>query len=260
MNPIARLNVTRDGRLEGKVAVVTGGSSGIGLATAKRLHAEGAKVAVCGRDTARLNDAAATIGDDIVCVPADVAKLADIDRLFLEVADRLGVIDVLFINAGVGKLARLAETTEAVYDEVFDINTKGAYFTMQKAVPFLNDRASIILNGLAPVSPAWRRPGTTAYTASKAALRSFAQMAAVELADRGIRVNTVSPGPVLTPIYEHLGLPAEMIDARRGQLAAEVPLKRLGAPEEIAGVVAFLASDDASYITGTEIRVDGGIG
>jgi NAD(P)-dependent dehydrogenase (short-subunit alcohol dehydrogenase family) len=160
----------------------------------------------------------------------------------------------------VGKLARLAETTEAVYDEVFDINTKGAYFTMQKAVPFLNDGASIILNGLAPVSPAWRRPGTTAYTASKAALRSFAQTAAVELADRGIRVNTVSPGPVLTPIYEHLGLPAEMIDTRRAQLAAEVPLNRLGAPEEIAGVVAFLASDDASYITGTEIRVDGGIG
>jgi NAD(P)-dependent dehydrogenase (short-subunit alcohol dehydrogenase family) len=247
-------------RLEGKVAVVTGGSSGIGLATAKRLHAEGARVAVCGRDMARLRGAAASIGNDIVCVPADVAKLAEIDRLFHEVADRLGVIDVLFINAGVGKLARLAETTEAVYDEVFDINTKGAYFTMQKAVPFLNDRASIILNGLAPVSPAWRRPGTTAYTASKAALRSFAQTAAVELADRGIRVNTVSPGPVLTPIYEHLGLPAEMIDTRRAQLAAEIPLNRLGAPEEIAGVVAFLASDDASYITGTEIRVDGGIG
>lgn len=252
--------MTRDGRLEGKVAVVTGGSSGIGLATARRLHAEGARVAVCGRDMARLHGAAATIGHDIVCVPADVAKLAEIDRLFHEVAGQLGEIDVLFINAGVGKLARLAETTEAVYDEVFDINTKGAYFTMQKAVPFLNDRASIILNGLAPVSPAWRRPGTTVYTASKAALRSFAQTAAVELADRGIRVNTVSPGPILTPIYEHIGLAAEIIETRRGQLAAEVPLKRLGTPEEIAGVVAFLASDDASYITGAEIRVDGGIG
>jgi NAD(P)-dependent dehydrogenase (short-subunit alcohol dehydrogenase family) len=252
--------VTRNGRLEGKVAVVTGGGSGIGLATAKRLHSEGARVAICGRDVARLNDAAATIGHDIVCVPADVAKLAEIDRLFRDVADQLGEIDVLFINAGVGKLARLAETTEAVYDEVFDINTKGAYFTMQKAVPYLNDRASIILNGLAPVSPAWRRPGTTAYTASKAALRSFAQTAAVELAGRGIRVNTVSPGPILTPIYEHFGLPAEIIETRRGQLAAEIPLKRLGTPEEIAGVVAFLASDDASYITGTEIRVDGGIG
>jgi NAD(P)-dependent dehydrogenase (short-subunit alcohol dehydrogenase family) len=252
--------MTQVRRLEGKVAVVTGGSSGIGLATVKRLHAEGARVAVCGRDMARLKDTAATVGNDIVCVQADVAKLDEIDRLFHEVADKLGEIDVLFINAGVGKLARLAETTEADYDEVFDINTKGAYFTMQKAVPFLKDRASIILNGLAPVSPAWRRPGTTAYTASKAALRSFAQTAAVELADRGIRVNTVSPGPILTPIYDHLGLAAEMIDMRRAHLAAEVPLKRIGTPEEIAAVVAFLASDDASYVTGTEIRVDGGIG
>jgi NAD(P)-dependent dehydrogenase (short-subunit alcohol dehydrogenase family) len=247
-------------RLEGKTAVVTGGSSGIGLATAKRLRAEGARVAISARDSGRLADAAAAIGDDTLCVAADVSRVADVERLFQLAADRLGAIDVVFINAGVGKLARIAEVTEAMFDEVFSINTKGAYFTMQKALPFLNDGASIIFNALAPVSPAWRRPGTTLYTASKVALLSFVHTSAAELAERGIRVNAVSPGPIVTPIYDHFGLPADMIEARRGQIAAEVPLKRLGAPEEIAAVVAFLASDEASFITGTEVRADGGIG
>jgi NAD(P)-dependent dehydrogenase (short-subunit alcohol dehydrogenase family) len=248
-------------RLDGKAALVTGGGSGIGLATASRLRAEGARVAICGRDSARLSGAAERIGDGVMTVPADVAKLADIDRLFAVVAGQLGNLDVLFINAGVGSLARLAETTEALYDEVFAINTKGAFFTMQKSLSHLNDGASIIFNSIAPVQPAWRRPGTSVYAASKAALNSIVQTAAVELADRHIRVNVISPGPIRTPIYEHMGVPPEVIEARQAKMAAElVPLKRLGTPEEVAGVVAFLASDDASYITGGRIDIDGGMG
>lgn len=247
-------------RFENKVAVVTGGTSGIGLATAKRLHEEGARLAIVGRNAQTLEEAARTIGDGVLAVQADVAKLWEIDRLYQRVTQELGRIDVLFVNAGVGKFAALIDTSESLYDELFSINTKGAYFTLTKAIPSLNDGASIILIALAPITPPWRRPGTSAYSAAKAALRAVAQTAAVELAPRRIRVNVVSPGPILTPIYQKAGLSPEKTQERLDQMSATVPLARLGKPEEVAGVVAFLASSDASYITGEEIHIDGGLG
>ena len=254
------MNETKMKRLEGKVAVVTGGNSGIGLATAKRLQEEGARVAITGRNAQTLEEAAQSIGNGVLAVQADVAVLSDIDRLYQTVAQELGRIDVLFINAGVGKFAALIDTSESLYDEMFAINTKGAYFTLTKAIPYLNDGASIILIALAPINPPWRRPGTSAYSAAKAALRAVAQTAAVELALRGIRVNVVSPGPILTPIFQQAGLSKEKMEERLDQVSTTVPLSRLGKPEEVASVVAFLASSDASYITGEEIHVDGGMG
>ena len=245
-------------RLEGKVAVVTGGSSGIGLATAKRLQEEGARVAISGRNKKTLDDAVTTIGNGVVAVQADVAKLSDLDKLYAEVSQKLGKIDVLFVNAGVAKFVPLAETSESVYDEQFDINVKGAYFTIQKALPLLNDGASIILN--TSVVDSKGTAGASAYAATKAALRSLARTAAAELVERGIRVNAVAPGPIVTPIFERTGLPKEAIDEFAREVIEKVPMKRFGQPEEVAAIVAFLASQDASYITGVEINVDGGLG
>jgi NAD(P)-dependent dehydrogenase (short-subunit alcohol dehydrogenase family) len=164
----------------------------------------------------------------------------------------------LFVNAGVAKFVPLAETSESVYDEQFDINIKGAYFTIQKALPFLNDGASIILN--TSVAASTGNPTTSAYSATKAALRSLARTAAAELAPRSIRVNAVAPGPIVTPIFDKTGLPKEAFDAFAKEIIAQVPMKRFGQPEEVAATVAFLASKDASYITGVEINVDGGLG
>ena len=245
-------------RLEGKVAVVTGGNSGIGLATAKRFQKEGAKVAISGRSRKTLDEAVRAIGNGVVAVQADVAKLTDLDKLYAEVSEKLGKIDVLFVNAGVAKFAPLGETSESVYDEQFDINIKGAYFTIKKALPLLNDGASIILN--TSVAASTGTPRTSAYSATKAALRSLARTAAAELAERGIRVNAVAPGPIVTPIFGKTGLPKEAFDAFAQEITAKVPMKRFGQPEEVAGAVAFLASQDASYITGVEINVDGGLG
>ncbi len=245
-------------RLEGKVAVVTGGNSGIGLATAKRLQQEGARVAIAGRSKKTLDEAVKTIGNGVVAVQADVSKLPDVDKLFAEVSKKLGKIDVLFVNAGVAKFAPLADTSESLYDEQFDINIKGAYFTIQKALPLLNDGASIILN--TSVAGIKGTTGTSAYSATKAALRSLARTAAAELAGRGIRVNAVAPGPIVTPIFGRTGLPQEAIDDFIKNVGGSVPMKRLGQPEEVAGAVAFLASSDSSYITGEELHVDGGMG
>ncbi len=234
-------------RLEGKVAVVTGGNSGIGLATAKRLQEEGARVAISGRDKKKLEDAVKTIGNGLLAVQSDVAKPADLDKLYAAVSKEFGKIDVLFVNAGIYKFVPFAATTEGLYDELFDINTKGAYFTIQKALPVLNDGASIILN--TSVADRKGTAGASAYSATKAALRSLARTAAAELVGRGIRVNSVAPG-----------LSKEAMEEFANSIVSQVPMKRMGQPHEIAGAVAFLASSDASYITGAEIPVDGGFG
>jgi NAD(P)-dependent dehydrogenase (short-subunit alcohol dehydrogenase family) len=245
-------------RLKGKVAVVTGGNSGIGLASAQRLQQEGARVAISGRSQKTLDEASKILGKDALVVQADVAKLPEIDKLFSAVSAKLGKIDVLFVNAGVATFAPFAGFTEAKYDELFDINAKGAFFTVQKALPHLNDGASVILN--TSVAGHVGNPLGVAYGATKAAMRSFVRSMAADLAARNIRVNAIAPGPIDTPIFDRVGLSQDQKAQVVQQFIERVPLKRLGKPEEIAAAVAFLASSDSSFMTGTETNVGGGVG
>jgi NAD(P)-dependent dehydrogenase (short-subunit alcohol dehydrogenase family) len=245
-------------RLTGKVAVVTGGNSGIGLATAKRFSDEGAKVVITGRDQKTLDAAAKTIGGDVVALRSDVSKLADLDKLYKTVSEKFGKIDVLFANAGIAKFAPVTESNEALFDETFDVNVKGVYFAIQKALPLLNDGASIIINS--SVVNETGAAGASVYAATKAAVRSLARTLTTELVDRNIRVNVVSPGPIQTPIFGRTGLSKEQIDGFTRDIVAKVPMKRLGKPEEVADAVLFLATPESSYITGVDINVDGGMG
>jgi NAD(P)-dependent dehydrogenase (short-subunit alcohol dehydrogenase family) len=245
-------------RLQGKVAVITGGSSGIGLASAKRLAEEGAKVVISGRNQKTLDDAVKFIGNGVLAVKSDTSKVADTEKLLKEVAQKFGKIDVLFVNAGIAKFAPLTDSSENFFDEQFNTNVKGAYYTIQKAIPHLNDNASVILN--TSIVSTKGQANTSVYSSTKAALRSIARTAATELVGRGIRVNAVAPGPIETPIFEKTGLPKEAIDEFAKEVMQRVPMKRFGKPEEVAGAVAFLASSDASYITGVELNVDGGMG
>jgi NAD(P)-dependent dehydrogenase (short-subunit alcohol dehydrogenase family) len=245
------------GKLEGKVAVVTGGNSGIGLATAKEFSREGARVVVTGRDARTLAAAAREIGGEVLALRSDAASLADIDELFSAVKERFGRIDVLFVNAGVGKFAPVEETDEELFDQIMDINFKGAYFTIQKALPLLNDGASVVLNTSVVAHVGF--PNSSVYSASKAALLSLVRTLSADLLGRGIRVNAVSPGPVETPIFGKMGLPPEAKDETMKGFQAQVPLKRLGRPEEIAKAVLFLAGPDSSFLVGTEIIADGGV-
>src|SRR5580692_4197883 len=245
-------------RFEGKTAVITGGNSGIGLATAKQFHDEGAKVAISGRDQKTLDAAVKTIGPNTLAVKADVAKLAELDRFFAQVSAKFGKIDALFANAGIAKFAPASDSSEQLFDETFDTNVKGLYFTLQKAIPYLNDNAGIVLNS--SVVNSQGTPGTSVYAATKAAVRSLARTFAAELVDRGIRVNVVSPGPIYTPILHKGGMPQAGIDQFAENVKGRVPMKRFGTPEEIGHAVLFLASSEASYITGVDLNVDGGFG
>ncbi|MGA8619787.1 MAG: SDR family oxidoreductase [Candidatus Sulfotelmatobacter sp.] len=245
-------------RFEGKTVVITGGNSGIGLATAKLFKEEGANVAISGRDQKTLDEAVRTIGKGTLAVKADVSKLADLDRLFAEVSAKFGKIDALFANAGIAKFSPAGDSSEQLFDDIFDINVKGLYFTVQKAIPYLNENAGIVLNS--SVVNSRGMVGTSVYSASKAAVRSLARTFAAELVDRGIRVNVVSPGPITTPILGRSGLPQAAVDEFADQVQTRVPMKRFGTSEEVGHAALFLASGEASYITGVELNVDGGMG
>jgi len=244
------------GKLEGKVAVITGGNSGIGLATAKRFVAEGAYIFITGRRQAELDAAVKKIGENVAGVQGDVAKLADLDRLYATVKAKKGRIDILFANAGIGELAPLGAITEEHFDKTFNTNVKGLLFTVQKALPLLPDAASIILN--ASIVASTGNPAFSVYSATKAAVRSFARTWILDLKERKIRVNAISPGPINTPGLDGLGQTAGVGDQLKERLLASVPMGRIGTPHEIAKAVVFLASDDSSFVTGTELFVDGG--
>jgi NAD(P)-dependent dehydrogenase (short-subunit alcohol dehydrogenase family) len=245
-------------KLEGKIAVITGGSSGIGLATAQRFVDEGAHVVITGRREKELKEAAALIKKNVTTVVGDVSRLEDLDRLYAVVKEKYGHIDILFANAGAGTIAPLAVATEAHFDQTFDVNVKGMFFTVQKALPLFKDGGSIILTS--SVSNVLGLPAFTAYAASKAAVRNFARGWALELKDLKIRVNCVSPGAIDTPaLATTAGLTAEQAEQAAAQFVAQIPMGRRGMPEEIAAAVAFLASDESSYITGIDLPVDGGM-
>jgi NAD(P)-dependent dehydrogenase (short-subunit alcohol dehydrogenase family) len=244
-------------RFAGKVAVITGGSSGIGLATAKRLVEEGAFVYITGRRQAELDKAVSLIGHSVAAVQGDVSSLADLDRLYAKVAGDKGKIDILFAGAGIVDPQPLAETTEESFDKVFAINTRGLAFTVKKALPLLNDGGAIIV--ITSIAENKGIPGFTAYSATKAAVRSFVRTWTAELKERRIRVNAISPGPIDTPIFDQQAPTKEGADEVRAQFAAAVPFGRLGRPEEIASTALFLASDEASFIAGVDLPVDGGM-
>ena len=237
------------GKLQGKVAVITGGSTGIGLATAKLFVREGAYVFITGRRQKELDEAVKAIGSNISGVQGDIAKLADLDRLYETVKGK-GRIDIVFANAGIVEIATLKEVTEENFDKIFNINVKGTLFTVQKALPLLNDGGSIILMG--SVASAKGTPGWSVYGASKAAIRNFVRGWTVELKDRRIRSNVLSPGPIETPLAA-----AQPQDAI-ASIVSTIPMGRMGEPDEVAKAALFLASDDSSFVTGIELFVDGG--
>jgi len=244
-------------KLEGKIALVTGGNSGIGLATAKQFVNEGAYVFITGRREPELAAAVKEIGRNVTGVQGDVSDPGDLDRLFAQIKREKGKLDIVFANAGVAKFAPFGTITEEFYDSIFDVNVKGMLFTVQKALPLLPDGASIILN--ASIVGSKGLPANSVYSATKAAVRSFARTWTTDLKDRRIRVNAVSPGATDTPGLSDLMASAEVGEERMKMIFNTVPLGRLGTPDEIAKAVVFLASDDSSYVTGTELFVDGGV-
>jgi NAD(P)-dependent dehydrogenase (short-subunit alcohol dehydrogenase family) len=243
-------------KLEGKTALITGGTSGIGLAAAKALVNEGAYVFITGRREAELAAALKEIGRNVTGIQGDVSNLGDLERLFAQIKKEKGRLDIVFANAGVAKLAAFGTITEELYDWTFDINVKGLLFTVQKALPFLPDGASIILNSSVVASKGL--PINSVYSATKAAIRSFARTWTTDLKDRRIRVNAVSPGSIDTPGLSGLLGSSETGQQRLKNISNNVPLGRLGTPDEIGKAVVFLASDDASFVTGAELFVDGG--
>jgi NAD(P)-dependent dehydrogenase (short-subunit alcohol dehydrogenase family) len=241
--------------LENKVAIVTGGNSGIGFATAEELSAQGAKVIVTGRNKESLKQAETELG--VTGIQADQTDLKSIDSLVEQVSAQFGKVDIVFLNAGIAAFAPVESASEEHYDSIMNVNVKGVYFTVQKLLPILNDGGSIIFN--TSVNAHLAMPNSSVYAASKAALLSINRVLAVELASRKIRVNAVSPGPVETPLYGKLGLAKEEVEGFGAVLGEKILLKRFAQASEIAKTVGFLASDNASFITGTEIIVDGGL-
>jgi NAD(P)-dependent dehydrogenase (short-subunit alcohol dehydrogenase family) len=244
-------------KMENKVAVITGGNSGIGLATAQAFIEEGAKVVVVGRNQQGLDEAIASLGERAIAIPADVSNLTDLDVLYTTIKQQVGNIDIIVVNAGVASMCPLAQVDEAHFDQIMDINVKGAYFTVQKALPILNDGGAIVLVGSA--ASVSGLPGLSVYNASKAALRSLARTFSAELVERGIRVNTLSPGPIETPILGKMGIPPEAVGEVGESILAKVPMKRMGQSSEMASAIVFLASSDSSYVLGAELFADGGM-
>ncbi|HEY3913451.1 MAG TPA: SDR family oxidoreductase [Verrucomicrobiae bacterium] len=242
-------------KLQNKIAVITGGNSGIGWAAAQEFKAQGARVIIIGRNAEAVVQAAKELGGDTLGVTADVSRVADIDRAFQTIGKATERMDILFVNAGIAKFAPLADSTEALFDEMTDTNLKGAYFTVQRALPLLSEGASVIFTSSAVVH--FGMSGASVYAAGKGALNSLVKTLALELASRKIRVNVVSPGPIATPIFGKMGLSEEEMDKVSAGILAQVPLGRFGEAAEIARCVAFLASSESSYVSGTELVVDG---
>ncbi len=243
-------------KLEGKIALVTGGTSGIGLASARLFKEQGAKVVVTGRDRHALDEAQRVLGDDAMVLRSDAANLADIDNLMAAIKERFGRLDIVFVNAGVARAGAIEQVGESDFDAMMDINVKGVFFTIQKALPLFGETASVIVT--TSIANQLGSPNFSLYAASKAALRSLVKSLALELIGRGVRVNAISPGPIATPIFDSFGLPADVAqDVKRG-IAAKSPSQRFGSPDEVANAALFLAAD-AGYIVGAEIVVDGGM-
>jgi NAD(P)-dependent dehydrogenase (short-subunit alcohol dehydrogenase family) len=249
--------ITLMARLKDKKALITGGNSGIGLATAKAFIDEGAHVIITGRNPDSLHEAETTLGSRAAAFEGDVSVPADIERLGSFVASKFGELDIIFANAGVAGASPLGGTTVDIYRQIFDTNVAGVFFCVQKIAPLMRSGGSIILN--ASIAPKTARPATTLYAASKAAVRSMAQCLSSELCLRGIRVNAVSPGPIQTPIWSRTAAPQAFMEAIQRQVTRAIPVGRLGRAEEVAQVVVFLASDESSFMLGSEIVVDGGV-
>ena len=244
-------------KLNGKVAVITGANSGIGLATAKLFVQEGAKVVITGRRQEAIQEAANALEGKALAITADAGNLADNQRVIRKTVDTFGNIDILFLNAGIAPFSPVASTGEDLFDQTININLKGPFFTVKEAIPYLNPNAAVIFNTTIAHTKGF--PNMGAYVASKAGLRSLARVLSSELSEKGVRVLSVSPGPIETPIYGKSGLPEEQIKSLGEQFASQVPLGRFGSADEIARTVLFLASEDASFINGVEVVVDGGL-
>ncbi len=244
-------------KLAGKTALITGGNSGIGLATAKLFREQGARLIITGRDTASLAQARSILGDDVLAIQSDVGKTADIESLMQQVQKQFGQLDILFVNAGIAKAVPFEFVSEELFDDMVTINLKGAFFTIQKALPLFAKNASVIVT--TSITNQMGSPNVSVYGACKAALRSLVQTLGLELVGRGIRINAISPGPIDTPMFGKFGLPDEVVQGIKADMMNKSPIKRFGAPEEVAKVALFLASEDSSYIVGDEIVVDGGM-
>ncbi len=248
-------------KLKNKIAVITGGNSGIGFGIAKELGIEGVKGAIVGRNQEKINDSLNDLGPDFIGISADVTNLNELDAMYREVTDKYGKLDILVLSAGgaigFGTLGSVADTTEEAYDKMMELNLKSVFFSVQKALPYLNDGSSIIL--VASIAAQRTFSGMTVYGASKAGVRYFAKSFSADLLHRKIKVNVLSPGTIETPVFERMGMPDEIVDQAKSQFADMIPIKRIGQAREMGRVAVFLASDDSSFILGEEIIADGGV-